>query len=162
MPPSGVKTYRDLVCYEWAKAIARSSGMGDNYAFIMDRMRKLKSGNLRMSDIVREDKMMAVDGAKECIYCGTMGALAWDHLIPSSKGGKNIISNMVPSCQGCNSSKGNRDVLEWYRSRQDAHIPRLVWGKYLKLMHETWESEGLLDEPLPDGEKKRWSGLRVE
>ena len=60
MPPSAVKTYRDLVCYEWAKAIARSSGMRINFAFIMDRMLKLRTGELQMSDLVREDRLLAV------------------------------------------------------------------------------------------------------
>ena len=68
VPPPAAKTYRDLVCYEWAKAIARSADMKDNFAFIMDRMRKLKTGQLRMSDIVREDRLMAVEGRKGCAY----------------------------------------------------------------------------------------------
>ena len=162
MPPSAVKTYLDLVCYEWAKAIARSAGMKDNFPFIMNRMKKLKCGELHMSDIVREDRLMAVEGRKECAYCSSEQDLSWDHLIPTSKGGPNTISNHVPACRGCNSSKGDRDVLEWYRSRRDVQIPRLVWGKYLKLMHETWRDGGLLEQTLPAEERDRWSGLRVE
>jgi len=73
-----------------------------------------------------------------------------------------VISNHVPACRSCNSSKGDRDVLEWYRSRQDVQIPRLVWGKYLKLMYETWRDGGLLELPLPAAERDRWSGLHVE
>jgi hypothetical protein len=38
MPPAMVKTYRDLVYYEWAKTIARSAGMKDKFAFIIDRI----------------------------------------------------------------------------------------------------------------------------
>ncbi len=157
-----MKSYLDLVCYEWAKAIARSAGMKDNFAFIMDRMMKLKGGELHMSDIVREDRLMAVDGRKECAYCGAQGELTWDHLIPTSKGGLNTISNHVPACKSCNSSKGDRDAIEWYRFRKGVYIPRLVWGKYLKLMHEVWQNQGLLNTALPKEERDRWSGLRVE
>lgn len=162
MPPAAVKTYRDLVYYEWAKAIARSAGFGENYRFIMDRMKKLRAGELRMSDLVREDLLMAVQGWRECIYCGAKGSLSKDHLIPLSRGGRDTIENIVPCCRGCNSSKGDRDVLEWYRWRGDVRIPRLVWGKYLKLLYHTWQEEGRLDEPLPPSDRDRWSGLRVE
>ncbi len=65
-------------------------------------------------------------------------------------------------CKACNSSKGDRDVIEWYRSRKGVYIPRLVWGKYLKLTHEVWRSQGLLDDVVPKEERDRWSGLRVE
>ena len=162
MPPPAVKTYRDLVCYEWAKAIARSSGFKDNFAFIMSKMSKLKTGELHMSEIVREDRLMAVEGFKECGYCGATGELSWDHLVPTSKGGPNTISNHVPACRSCNSSKGDKDALEWYRARKGAYIPRLVWGKYLKLIYESWEKQGILDHVLPPDERDRWSGLRVE
>jgi hypothetical protein len=157
-----VKTYQDLVYYEWAKTIARSAGMKGNFAFIMDRMAKLKGAELRMSEIVREDRIMAVEGRKECVYCGDTQDLTWDHLIPTSRGGADTISNNVPACSKCNSSKGNRDVLEWYRSRRDVQIPRVVWGKYLKLCFEVWREKGLLDKPLASEDRNRWSGLQVE
>jgi 5-methylcytosine-specific restriction endonuclease McrA len=162
MPPPAVKTYRDLVYYEWAKAIARSAGMKNNFPFIIDRMTKLRGGDLQMSEIVREDRLMAADGRKECAYCGATERLTWDHLIPRARGGPDTISNQVPACATCNSSKGDRDAVEWFRSRMGVQIPRLVWGKYLKLTLEVWKSEGKLDAPLSKEDKARWSGLRVE
>ncbi len=125
MPPAAVKAYRDLVCYEWAKAIARSAGFEGNFRFIMDKMKKLRAGELHMSEIIREDLLMAVQGWRKCVYCGASGSLSKDHLIPTSKGGKDIIENIVPSCRGCNSSKGGRDVLEWYHSRKIPIFPGL-------------------------------------
>jgi hypothetical protein len=162
MPPAAVKTYRDLVCYEWAKAIARSAGMKENFAFIMDRMTKLKGGELRMSDIVREDRIMVIEGMKQCAYCDATEGLTWDHLIPRNAGGPDTISNHVPACKTCNSSKGDKDVVDWYRSRKGTNIPRLVWGKYLKLQMDLWQSQGRLDLPLEKADRDRWSGLKVE
>lgn len=43
-----------------------------------------------------------------CAYCGERKPLTVDHVIPVSQGGDHSISNIVPACQACNSSKGNR------------------------------------------------------
>ena len=136
--------------------------MKGNFAFIMDRMTKLRGGDLHMSDIVREDRLMTVEGRKECAYCGSKQNLTWDHLIPQSRGGPDTISNHVPACASCNSSKGDRDAIEWFRSRQGVEVPRLVWGKYLKLTYELWKADGTLDNPLTEKDRAFWSGLRVE
>lgn len=37
-----------------------------------------------------------------------------DHLIPISKGGQNIIENVFPLCPRHNSSKGKKDLIEWW------------------------------------------------
>lgn len=161
MPPSAVNTYEDLICYEYAKLIAAAADMSGNYGFIMDRMKKLRQGEIEMSDVVREDRYQMQDGFEECIYCGATENLTFDHLIPQSEGGPDIISNQVPACQSCNSSKGARDVIAWYQER-DTSIPRIVWGKYLKLVYDSYEQEGMLDDPLPEDERDKWSGLDVD
>lgn len=161
MPPSAVKTYEDLICYEYAKLIAAAAGMDGNYGFIMDRMKKLKQGDIEMSDVVREDRYQMQEGMEECIYCGATENLTFDHLIPTSKGGLDSISNQVPACQQCNSSKGAKDAIEWYQDR-DTSIPRLVWGKYLKLKYDEYEQDGILNEELPADEQDKWSGLDVD
>jgi hypothetical protein len=46
-----------------------------------------------------------------CAYCGTIlppHRLTIDHVLPKSKGGKNIWMNTVSSCKPCNHKKGNR------------------------------------------------------
>jgi len=43
-----------------------------------------------------------------CQYCGSMKSLTLDHLIPTSKGGKNAWDNIVTACESCNNRKGNR------------------------------------------------------
>lgn len=161
MPPSAVNTYEDLICYEYAKLIAAAADMEGNYGFIMDRMQKLRSGEIEMRDVVREDRYTVERGMEECIYCGSTDDLTFDHLIPQSEGGPDIISNQVPACQSCNSSKGARDVMSWYQER-DTSIPRIVWGKYLKLMYETYEEKDMLNEQLPEDEHDKWSGLNVD
>lgn len=49
-----------------------------------------------------------------CAYCGTSDvALTMDHVIPLSRGGRHSVSNIVPACLRCNSSKGSRTPEEW-------------------------------------------------
>ncbi len=47
-----------------------------------------------------------------CVYCGKKmkGRLSQDHITPLSKGGNHTVSNVVPACVPCNSSKGNRPL----------------------------------------------------
>ena len=56
--------------------------------------------------------------AKVCSYCD--GAIPnWrrsvgDHVVPISKGGADVLENLVPCCPVCNTSKGNRVLhVEW-------------------------------------------------
>jgi 5-methylcytosine-specific restriction endonuclease McrA len=48
----------------------------------------------------------------ECSYCNNP-AETWDHVIPVSKGGLTREDNILPACVICNSSKKDRDLLEW-------------------------------------------------
>ena len=53
----------------------------------------------------------------QCAYCNAPFAefreATWDHVIPVTKGGSFGIGNLVPCCGSCNSSKGNKTVMEW-------------------------------------------------
>jgi 5-methylcytosine-specific restriction endonuclease McrA len=53
------------------------------------------------------------DGVVRCAYCGKACEPTIDHLVPLSRGGQHIASNVKPACLSCNSSKGARLVSEW-------------------------------------------------
>ena len=62
-----------------------------------------------------------------CHWCGKTldkKSVTADHIIPKSKGGKNTIENIVPSCQRCNNIRGDRqDItkLEKEKSNYSTH-----------------------------------------
>ena len=47
----------------------------------------------------------------ECTYCGSSWHIQDDHVIAQSKGGVRT----VPACANCNTSKGDKPLMEWLR-----------------------------------------------
>ncbi len=144
MPPPYVKTINDLILYQYAKIIASSAKI-PGYGFIISTMQKLSSGEIKMSAALRELKMQMSSTDNCCEYCGSKDNLSWDHLIPRAKNGLDIAENHVLACKKCNSSKGAKGIFEWYGLKNKDAIPRLVRGKYLKLLFELHGKNGTLD-----------------
>lgn len=46
----------------------------------------------------------------KCLKCGKQKKLSADHIVPVSRGGNNLISNIQPLCMPCNTSKGAKTV----------------------------------------------------
>ncbi len=80
-----------------------------------------------------------------CQYCGTVGKLTLDHVVPRSRGGDSVWENVVASCAPCNMRKGNRlpeEVEMRPRTPPKPPTPALFvtlaapripdrWGRYL-------------------------------
>ncbi len=52
-----------------------------------------------------------------CYYCGqpiTLENGALDHVIPQSRGGADVLQNIVPSCKSCNFLKNDKTEVEYY------------------------------------------------
>ena len=54
--------------------------------------------------------------AWECWYCEAP-AQSVDHVVPRSRGGKDIPQNLIPACVSCNSSKRDTPVITWLSRR---------------------------------------------
>lgn len=51
----------------------------------------------------------------QCLYCGksfSSAQLTRDHILPSSRGGRDAWENVVAACRRCNQHKGNRTLDE--------------------------------------------------
>lgn len=144
MPPHFIKTIETLIYYQYAKIIATASGMKKNYPFIIKQVQLLINGIKKMSDIQKELKMQIRSQKNCCEYCGSTEDLSWDHLIPKAKKGADIIDNQVLACKKCNSSKGKKGIYEWYSLDRKDELPRLIEGKYLKMLYELHKKNGTL------------------
>lgn len=67
-----------------------------------------------------------------CQYCGETTDLTIDHIIPTSRGGKNTWENMVTACKMCNSKKGDKTLEEvGFEIPKTKHLSKLdVVQKY--------------------------------
>jgi len=148
MPPSAVKTIRDVIYWQYAKLIAESAGFGKkNYGFIMSKFKELQGGKIQWSTAIRE-YIKEHEIPDQCIYCGNKENLTLEHILPRSRGGLDIIDNAIMVCKTCNSSKGSKRLYKWKGlSNKDEHH-RIAEGKYLKLLYQLHDQEGTLDISL--------------
>ena len=73
----------------------------------------------------------------KCAYSGetlTKDTRSIDHIVPLNSGGDNMIWNCVPMTRNLNSSKQDKDMLEWYKE-QDFYNPKRLqkiyeWQEY--------------------------------
>jgi hypothetical protein len=174
MPDREVKTVRDVIYFQYAKLIARSSFQCTDsaeakkkcYGFIKQKFRELGNGTISWSDILREDKQL-IESDKVCTYCGSEESLAWEHIVPKSLQIKSEcgecdaiqhIHNQVYACKHCNSSKGTMGLYSFYRKKllnepkYFDYLPALLEKKYLKTIYQCHECAGTLDNINLDGD----------
>ena len=150
MPPSAVKTVRDLIFWQYAAIMTDAAkGRKNEWALRMSFLTKLKSGELSWSNSVRE-WVLEMENPKVCIYCGSAENLTTDHIVPRSKGGEDVPDNVVRVCKSCNSSKGAKGLYEWKGLENKNNHHRIAEGKYLKYIYSLHEKNGTLDMKLDD------------
>lgn len=76
-----------------------------------------------------------------CIYCGTPceGEEVYDHVIPVCDGGWTSFGNMALACYPCNSSKGDKRLVDF---RHKMAIRDLAWPKLSREQLAWAESRG--------------------
>lgn len=87
------------------------------YMTLKSEERRARQKALPASLTQAEWEEIKVSFNNECAYCGRKLPLERDHIIPLTKGGAFAKENIVPACKSCNSSKGNRDLIAWYKTK---------------------------------------------
>lgn len=76
-----------------------------------------------------------------CVICGQRGDIRVDHVIPFSKGGDTVESNLQPLCSQCNYHKSNKlsndELRTWYEGRKEEHHLRAEWQRVNRFKHWT-------------------------
>ena len=102
----------------YAKANARRKNE-QHRAYMRDKRqyRKALVDNLP-SDFTKEQWLFVVQFfGNTCAYCGKKKKLTQEHIIPVSRGGGYTKNNIIPCCGSCNSSKQDRELVEWFKSK---------------------------------------------
>ncbi len=102
-----------------------------NYMIRSRLYKGLMSGKMSIGTIFDDEKVKLSSGNK-CNYCGATDNLALDHIFPKKNGGKDSGDNLIYACKTCNSSKGQKDLIEWMISK-NKFPPLMILRRYLKL-----------------------------
>jgi 5-methylcytosine-specific restriction endonuclease McrA len=101
------------------------SGAAYRAAMAASRSRAARASRRRQRRLARQDHDLTPDDWAElqalwggCAYCGASGPMQRDCVLPISRGGRYTITNVVPACRRCNTSKCNDEVTTWMRRKR--------------------------------------------
>lgn len=166
MPDPNVKTIRELIWFQYAKAVARGFGLSNGHATIRNMFDDLRSGAREWAGITNGASPPAGE-EKKCAYCGKTSALFREHIVPRSLAiNENCpncdtirtIPNQVWACKTCASMKGTLGLYQFYQRRMagnktfDDSIPPLLEKKYLKVVYDCLNCAKCLDGGDLDGD----------
>jgi len=141
MPPRSIpRRVEDIIFYYYAKLIiSPSAGFKGNYGFIIDAYKRLKSGEIQISDYERE--LLHLAGMQDvCAFCGSKCNMTKTiHIMPRSFNVQPGMHNIVYACEACAVSKGDRDFVEWWcrdLNKPRDELPRVPLGIYLKIAYD--------------------------
>ena len=87
-----------------------------SFAYAKYQLRRSILENALEKDFTTEDYEAAREFFGGCAFCGAKEAPRKDHLIPVIQCGDFTRRNVVPACQKCDDSKGQKEYHEWMRN----------------------------------------------
>ena len=92
----------------------------------VDRSKKARAARKRKRRMARVEHDLSVeqwaalrDAWGGCAYCGEAAQpLQRDCVLALSRGGRYTLTNIVPACRSCNTSKCNDEVTGWLRRKR--------------------------------------------
>ncbi|MDD5428894.1 MAG: hypothetical protein PHI58_06670, partial [Candidatus Omnitrophica bacterium] len=89
----------------------------------------------------RENKL----DPNKCAYCGSAEDLVITRIVQKKMCRFAEAHNVVRACKKCNSSKADKDLLDWDAFGTRDKIPRSVMARYLKILYMCHECHGTTD-----------------
>lgn len=87
-----------------------------SFAYAKYQLKRSILENALQTNYSTEDFDAALEFFGGCAFCGKKPAPRKDHLVPVFRCGDFIPHNVVPACQQCDDSKGQKDYCEWMRN----------------------------------------------
>ncbi len=152
------QTVKELIFWSYANLAMAHSAVSKkqkkygviNYSIRSKLFKGLKNGTMNIRSLFDDEKVKLSQGLS-CNYCGALDNLSLDHIFPQKYGGRDAGDNLIYACKSCNSSKGKKDLMQWYFSK-GKFPPLLIIRRYLKLIYNYCETNCLLDSDI-DGLK---------
>ena len=116
-----------------------------SFAYAKYQLRRSILENALEKDYTTEDYEAALEFFGGCAFCGAKQAPRKDHLVPVIQCGDFIPRNVVPACQKCDDSKGQKEYHEWMRNSNSRRSLKARGftdeqvGERIKLI-EKWQS----------------------
>lgn len=114
--------------------------------------KRLMAGSMKLGSIL-DDERREMTKPSIWSFCGGSSHLSVDHLVSRKNGGLDQGDNLILACRTCNSSKGKKDLLEWYRDRE-SFPPLLILRRYIKIAYSFCRENGFLDKIVDEIERE--------
>lgn len=80
--------------------------------------RRSRKAITKGSYTVEDLNLLRIQFKNTCAYCDKQNPDTWDHVVPLSKGGLDLIENIVPCCRSCNNKKQAQNLSQWYPKQE--------------------------------------------
>jgi 5-methylcytosine-specific restriction endonuclease McrA len=124
------KRYRSAETFRWRYMCDPDFRYHERQRNSERKAKNRQNHTMRLRQGALRQQFVAFDG--NCCYCGSADRIVVDHFIPRSKGGPHVLTNLVPACHRCNTSKRDHDPTEWYQSQSFYSLKR--WRLILKVL----------------------------
>lgn len=155
-------TFGDNLFWTWAnwQTLWIFGKMGERpfnvryYSMRQKNFKKFRLGEQKISSLYEFNKEKMKSG-DICFYCNSnirKEELTADHVFPRAKGGTDNMDNIILVCKSCNSSKGKKDLIEWYLLNRKEFPPAFILGHYYKQIYHYAVENELMEKPFADVE----------
>lgn len=149
-------TVSDQIYYAYANlamaydAVSKGLIKYDRICFmIRSRLYKgLQKGDMKIHSLLDDEKTQVAKWHQMCLLRRRYRDLDRPY-DSTNKGGTDISDNLVCACKTCNSSKGKKDIMEWYNDKQ-SFPPLMLLRRYIKLIYNYCYTDCLPDLKLDD------------